>query len=174
MASGLRHGTARAAGLGRSHFGRFRGGKDTLNNLVCASFFYNRKKLNNGADVAYLLRDGRPTEEYLFAHGALPSEQAQLLRRHATIIESDWYFNRAIFNLRVSLQDEWAEFAARRGAVYWQKAALRRILAWQKHDLEAGTRSFTRRGLVRYPNAPDEVVPCINRSGISPRRYYHL
>jgi 5-methylcytosine-specific restriction endonuclease McrA len=36
-----------------------RKGGDTLENLVCASYFYNRKKLNNGSDCQYLFSEGR-------------------------------------------------------------------------------------------------------------------
>jgi 5-methylcytosine-specific restriction endonuclease McrA len=48
-----------------------RGGKDTLDNLVCASHVYNRKKLNNTRDRVYLFRNGQPTEDFFWIHGEL-------------------------------------------------------------------------------------------------------
>ena len=67
-----------------------RGGKDTIDNLVCASHFYNRKKLNNGSDRIYLFRDGRPTEDFFWTHGELSEAQAVMLRRHACLTEADY------------------------------------------------------------------------------------
>jgi hypothetical protein len=43
-----------------------RGGKDTPENLVCASHFYNEKKRNNGRDNAYLFTNGRPTDIFFW------------------------------------------------------------------------------------------------------------
>jgi hypothetical protein len=130
-----------------------RGGKDTLDNLVCASHFYNRKKLNNGSDCQYLFSCGAPTEIFYFTHGALSIQQAQLLKSHSGILVSDWYFNRAIFNLMVAVWDELAKNDATRTRDYWMAAAQKRMTAWQK--LSVGVPSFEDRGLVRFPDADD-------------------
>jgi hypothetical protein len=52
-----------------------RGGKDTLENLVCASSFYNCKKLNNGSDCQYLFSEGAPTEIFYFIGQTLLRER---------------------------------------------------------------------------------------------------
>lgn len=132
-----------------------RGGRDTLDNLVCASFFYNRKKLNNGADCDYLFRDGRPTETYFFTHGELSTEQGRLLARHSCLTESDWYFNRAVYNIMVALADDFAEVDVRRKHNYWLGSAYKRLTAWRKYSGETDGRAFVRRGLVRFPDSPD-------------------
>lgn len=132
-----------------------RGGKDTLDNLVCASHFYNRKKLNNGGDRRYLFRDGRPTEEFFWTHGELSETQADLLRRHACLTEPDWYFNRALFNIRVALGDETDGVDVVRDRAYWLQSAGKRLATWRKLADDPTPASFLRRGLVRFPGAPD-------------------
>ena len=48
-----------------------RGGADALENLVCASFFHNSKKTNNGSDTGYLFRQGQSTETFFWNHGVI-------------------------------------------------------------------------------------------------------
>jgi hypothetical protein len=136
---------------------RSRKGDDTLDNLVCASYFYNRKKLNNAADRQYLFREGRPTDAFFWNHGELTVQQATLLRDHAKLDASDWYFNRAIFNVMVAIGDELAGAKAVRTREYWLGSARKRVLTWRK--LTGGDpRTFQRRGLVRYPKSPDTTL----------------
>jgi len=132
-----------------------RGGKDTLDNLVCASFFHNRKKLNNTSDRNYLFRNGAPTNMFFQTHGEVSDPQAQLLQRHARIIEADWHFNRALFNIRVALDDEAYGADVVRGRGYWLASAYKRLSTWRKISDDANVASFGRRGLIRYPSAPD-------------------
>lgn len=129
-------------------------GKDKLDNLVCASFFYNRKKLNNGSDRQYLFKEGRPTETFFWTHGELTSQQAQILSRHKAIEESDWYFNRALFNITVAIGDELAKANAVRTREYWLAAAQKRMAVWKKLTC-SHPKTFARRGLVRFPHSPD-------------------
>jgi hypothetical protein len=131
-----------------------RKGKDTLENLVCASYFYNRKKLNNGSDRQYLFSEGRPTETFFWTHGELTLQQASLLKSHAGLQESDWYFNRAIFNVMVAIADELAMADAVRTREYWLGSARKRMATWR--NLTGGdSNTFALRGLVRYPHAAD-------------------
>jgi hypothetical protein len=132
-----------------------RGGKDELDNLVCASHFYNRKKLNNGADRSYLFLNGRPTEHFFWTYGELSEAQATILRRHACLSETDWYFNRALFNIRVALGNEADRVEATRDRTYWLRSATKRLKTWRSLSGPVGAASFIRRGLVRYPSAPD-------------------
>ena len=108
------------------------GGKDAVDNLVCASYFHNRKKLNNGSDRSYLFRDGRPTADFFWTHGELSDAQATALRRHACLTETDWYFNRALYNVRIGLHDEATGFIAVRDRDYWLAAARKRLVAWRR------------------------------------------
>jgi hypothetical protein len=131
-----------------------RGGNDTLENLVCASFFYNSKKTNNGSDTAYLFRNGQPTETFFWNHGYISAEQAIILRRHENICENDWYFNRAIFNLKCAMHDNWQRSTPVRTPEYWQRSAYKRLTIWRRKTT-ASQRDFLRRSLVRFPNAPN-------------------
>lgn len=136
---------------------RSRGGTDTLDNLVCASFFYNRKKLNNSSDKEYLFKGGKPTDTFFMTHGNVSQEQSELLKRHQGLVVSDWYFNRAIFNIMVAIGDELAKADVVRTRGYWLTAAQKRMAIWRRMtggDVE----SFTRRGLVHSPNAEDIKV----------------
>jgi hypothetical protein len=131
-----------------------RGGNDTLENLVCASFFYNSKKTNNGSDTAYLFRDGQPTEIFFWNHGYLSTEQAVIMRRHAKLCETDWYFNRAIYNLSCAMHDNWLRSASVRTPEYWQRSAYKRLAIWRQKATPK-ERGFLKRSLVRFPDAPD-------------------
>jgi hypothetical protein len=130
-----------------------RGGKDTLDNLVCASYFYNSKKLNNGSDCQYLFSKGQPTETFFSTHGELSPQQALLLTRHRKIEVSDWYFNRAVFNIMVAIENELLKAEPVRDRDYWLRSARKRIEVWKK--LTRGTASFQSRGLVQFPEAED-------------------
>lgn len=130
-----------------------RGGKDTLENLVCASLFYNCKKLNNGSDCQYLFSEGAPTEIFYFTHGELSSQQASLLNSHKNITAPDWYFNRAIYNVMVAIQNDLAKVDATRDREYWLTSARKRIETWKK--MTSAISSFESRGLVRFPDAED-------------------
>ena len=130
-----------------------RGGLDTVENLVCASHFYNRKKSHNGRDNQYLFRSGRPTEMFYWSHGTLSNEQIAMLRQHAAITESDWYFNRALWNLIVAMDDQWVGEETTRSTSFWINSAMKRLISWRK--VSAGVRSFEDRGLVTNPHEPD-------------------
>lgn len=133
---------------------RSRKGTDTLDNLVCASYFYNRKKLNNGSDRQYLFSEGKPTETYLWTHGELTNQQAKLLKSHAALQESDWYFNRAIYHFMVAIDDELDGVDVVRKRDFWLEAAAKKMSIWRK--LTGGDpRAFVDRGLVKYPQAAD-------------------
>jgi hypothetical protein len=132
-----------------------RGGKDTLDNLVCASFFYNAKKRSNGADNVYLFKNGLPTEQYFWLHLELSAEQAEIIRRHARLDEADWYFNRALSSVCIALQLEWSGTDAVRNVDYWLRAAWKRLVIWRRMVGDTDASAFVRRGLVRFPEAPD-------------------
>jgi hypothetical protein len=132
-----------------------RGGKDTLDNLVCASYFYNAKKRSNGADNIYLFKNGLPTEQYFWLHSELSAEQAEVIRRHACLDETDWYFNRALTSVCVALDLEWRGTHAVRNVDYWLRSASKRLTIWRRMVGDTDASTFVRRGLVRFPDAPD-------------------
>lgn len=126
-------------------------GKDTVENLVCASAFYNSKKSGNGADNCYLFRNGRPTDYFFWNHPGLSVDQADILVRHMGVSPLDWHFNRALSQLNFKL---WQTYVGKKDG--WTKkivpAAARHLLDWHK---KGGVNDFRKRGLVRYPRSPD-------------------
>jgi hypothetical protein len=132
-----------------------RGGVNAIDNLVCASAFYNHKKRNNTNDQSYLFRDGAPTETFYWTHGDLSAEQMDTLARHACLTESDWYFNRALCNVLLALDVDWKAANVARKPKYWLDAAQRHLVAWRRSSGGVGDKSFLQRRLVRYPKAPD-------------------
>jgi hypothetical protein len=133
-----------------------RGGKDHLDNLVCASYFHNVKKLNNSADRVYLFRNGLPTEEYFYTYGELSSSQANLLKSHSALTESDWYFNRALYNLLIAV--ETGGLGRTRTPEYWIRSAFKRLERWRSVAEQPYSESFITRGLVRFSRAPDVLL----------------
>jgi hypothetical protein len=134
-----------------------RGGSDGLDNLVCATYFYNRKKSNNGADNAPFFREGHPTEIFFQLHAEIDGSLAARLVRHSAIVESDWYFNRALASILVLLDQKWRAPSVEyvRGVDYWQKSAAHRLADWRRMERDAGPEWFLRRGIVRHPESPD-------------------
>lgn len=132
-----------------------RGGGNTVDNLVCASAFYNYKKRNNTSDQSYLFGGGRPTKTFYWTHGELSAEQTEMLVGHAHLTESDWYFNRALSNILVALHADWDGAKFTRTSRYWLASAHKRLVTWRRLSGELGAASFVRRGLVRYPKAAD-------------------
>ncbi len=132
-----------------------RGGGNTIENLVCASAFNNYKRRNNTADRSYLFKDGRPTSAFFWSQGELSPDQARVLADHAPLTDSDWYFNRGVSNVLIALDVDWEGAKVVRGPSYWLKAACKHFATWRRLSGEEDATSFLRRGLVRYPDAPD-------------------
>jgi hypothetical protein len=121
-----------------------RGGKSTLDNLVCASFSHNSKKRNNGADNAYLFLNGKPTYFYWEMFGRISPMLASRMRRE--FVAADWYFNRAVANTLVALKHRYFGLKRTRTARYWFGSALKRLEAHR--DLASTAPSMRQRGLV--------------------------
>lgn len=144
---------------------RSRKGNDSIENLVCASHFYNSKKVNNGRDNAYLFYGGEPTEWFFWVHGELSAEQTETLARHAKIAKADWYLNRCLMNLTNALQIDWSKRVVVRQMDYWLGAAHKCLVAWRRISGETGPDTFQDRELVRYPTAPDvQLMLSLTRS----------
>ena len=134
-----------------------RGGASDPSNGVCASHTFNAKKRHNTADNAYLYERGLPTWRYFSIFGPLRSKQIGRLNRLASLVISDWYFNRAItlvligFDYRCRL--ELYEERTHRDDRYWFRAAYRKLAEHQR----LSTDSLEKRGIVIKPT---EVQRC--------------
>jgi len=128
-----------------------RGGSSLPDNLVCASYSYNSKKRNNSADNTYLFRNGKPTYFYWHNFGEVTAAQARFMARN--FLPADWYFNRALANILVALNNRYWHRKRSRGTGYWLKAAAKKLAVYRK--LAADCPSMASRGLLSNPLTAD-------------------
>lgn len=125
------------------------GGRAGLANGVCASFPYNWAK-RHGTSGVLLFIAGRPNSDYYTLYGALRPEIVEHLRRFARLHPSDWYLNRALFQVRKGAagrstrRRDGAKFT--RTVDYYAESALRYLDRWRR--LAEGTPSPRSRGLL--------------------------
>lgn len=110
--------------------------------------------MNNGSDKQYLFVGGKPTEIFYWTHGEISESQSVMLKRNQVLKESDWYFNRAIFNLLVPLADEYYGEEVVRRRDYWIASAWKRLQTWRRMT-DGDVRTFQKRGLVKFPKSDD-------------------
>jgi hypothetical protein len=131
-----------------------RGGGDTADNLVCASSSANYSRGNNTRDQRYLFRAGIPSYEFfLQSAGVLDRSFVADFKRYSALVDSDWYFNRAIGNLLIWCENRYE--SRTRGHTYWCASAHKRLKKWKELVSLEKTKSFEQRKLVRYPDSPD-------------------
>ncbi len=136
-----------------------RGGKAEISNGVCASYTFNVKKRNNGADNNYFFEAGTPTPTYFRFYGPLPKALTYQLDRFSHLEVSDWFFNRCLFNLFLGFtyrcDKKWYGQTRSRTDDYWFKAAWRRLQIHQRLVCENQTASMESRKILRKPILPD-------------------
>jgi hypothetical protein len=112
-----------------------RGGLADLDNGLCASWLYNRLKRDVGGTMP-LFFAGLPTVDFYTFYETVPDAIAVHLRRFKTLHYSDWYFNRAVFQVRIAgaqSEEKRADGQAfARGLEYRSKAALKFLTQWRK------------------------------------------
>jgi hypothetical protein len=109
-----------------------RGGASTIENGVCASWHYNKKKNASEKKPEFLFFKGKPRALYFKQRSRLPLGVVRDLERLGTLHHSDWYFNRAIF--RVLLGVDWLDNGVgvrTRDDRYYAAAALKAIRKWR-------------------------------------------
>lgn len=137
------------------------GGKSTVENGICASYFFNQKKKDNGSDNQFFYRDGWPTQTFFDVYEEIPERIAQNLRRLEALETSDWFFNRALNHLLIAV--DWLYEKARgvrykRDVRYYAKAALKKLQFWRDTATRPEPDSFFERGLVQPPLSPDQEL----------------
>lgn len=111
-----------------------RGGSGDAANGVCASSWANSKKSNNSRDSAYFFREGRPTENFLFAVGVVsPAVQTQL-ERLSGIVASDWYLARAGKDVLLAVQEAAWPSGKKRTPDYWCGSAEKYLRKWRRRS----------------------------------------
>lgn len=135
-----------------------RGGRSNIENGVCASYSMNVKKGANTRDNLYFFRCGHPTEAYFSLIGCVPSEVAYRLRR--SVKDSDWYFNRALAQVMIAVEDIALgnEGGYKRKAPMWARSAIRRLRTWRKMTGKKGYADMQSRGLLPLKPTEDQRV----------------
>ncbi|RZM75018.1 HNH endonuclease [Leptolyngbya iicbica] len=134
-----------------------KGGGNSIDNGICASYFYNSKKRANSHDNKHLFFAGKPTREFFYFYETVSIEIAEHLRRFANVSLSDWYFNRAAYRFMIALyrlrMQSFGKTYARTES-YYAKAAMKMLKAWKKLIKIEGT--FEQRGLMNSPISTDQ------------------
>ncbi len=128
-----------------------RGGSSDPTNGVCAGHTFNAKKRHNTAGNAYLFENGLPTWRFFSIFGPLGNAQIARLGRLASLVISDWYFNRAIALILLGF-DYRCQFQLyhenpHRDDRYWFRAAYRKLAAHQR----LSDYTLEKRGIVIKP-----------------------
>jgi hypothetical protein len=180
----------RHRGLGRSHHAGESRGLAELENGSCSSGLYNWLK-RDSAQTMPLFFAGRPKEDFFTYYEQVSPELAAHLRRFGSLHFSDWYFNRAIYHVRLAMAIDGTPRkdgkAFSRGLDYWVKAASKQLLQWSKLVAKEEPGDFGARGLLpsqpshdhelllTLVDAPDDLLHIIKKvaleltSGARPR-----
>lgn len=114
-----------------------RGGDNSIENGICASYFYNAKKRDNLHDNKFMFRNGRPTSHFFYFYECVPADVADHLSRFAHAQPSDWYLNRAFFRFMLGLSSIRARQTGKvriRDERYYAKSALKILTQWKNQS----------------------------------------
>lgn len=124
-----------------------RGGLAEVDNGACACWLYNYGRGNNRVNV-YMFRRGQPTADFVAIHETVPVAFIDHISRFTVLHWSDWYFNRAVFNVLLAAakgrRKDGGPF--KRDADYRANAAMNFLETWATGATE--TTSFKDRGLL--------------------------
>ena len=136
-----------------------KGGLSTLDNGVCAGWFYNYTKAAKTEESKYLFRNGSVTEHF----AALPEVSRSLINQQIdsfhSLDYSDWYFNRSLW--RAMLGAQWLAFPNskyKRDVEYYSKAAWKTIVSWRRITAKEQTARLEDRDLVPDKMYADQEI----------------
>ncbi|MBX3743485.1 MAG: HNH endonuclease [Akkermansiaceae bacterium] len=147
---------------------RASGGTSTVSNGICASSFHNSKKSSNGRDNCYLFDEGEPTDYHFWNVGTVSQDQLRQLKRLSRIQASDWYFNRAIYQL---FKAAGGDRSHQRGVAYYKKAARTFLGKFIQLNQKADLPDFTERKLVLHPAQSDVKLLLQLQGGEAPKLF---
>lgn len=138
-----------------------RGGGADLDNGACASWVFN--KVRGTGQVIRLFADGYPTQDWFTLFEVVPRSIASRLQRFANLHPSDWYFNRAVFQVQhgAALTAESRRRdrkSRRRGPDYWGRAAFGYLATWREIVAAECPASMKARGLLPSRPSADQKV----------------
>ncbi len=128
---------------------------------VCVSDLFRRRQKGEGREPVVFFREGRATADYLYFLGIVPEEVSRSMRRLSKLHSSDWYFNRAVVNTMLAVEDRWLRRRGRqyrRDTQHFARAALRALEAWRKEATRAGVQTLEARGIAPKSPSPDQQL----------------
>jgi hypothetical protein len=128
---------------------------------VLVSDKFRTRAKDEGREPVVFFREGRATAEYLYFLGIVPEQLTRNLRRLARLHVSDWYFNRAVVNTMLAVEDRWLRKRGRsyrRDSQHFARAALRALAAWRKALASSEVPTFEARGMVPKAPSPDQQL----------------
>lgn len=114
-----------------------KGGDNSIENWICASSFFNSKKRDNSNDNKFLFKDWKTTQYFYTAQWFYTDELFNHLKYFKNIHFSDWFFNRALQNLMISIEIKHNPYDTKWNLIkrdfnYWINATNKRLIEWKK------------------------------------------
>jgi len=110
---------------------------NSIENWICASSFYNSKKKDNSHDNKFFFKNWNPTEYFFYVNWNFTEELWIYLKNMNNIHYSDWYFNRVIKNVMITVDIlnnpydiKWN--LVKRTEIYWLNAWFKKLKEWKK------------------------------------------
>ncbi len=125
------------------------GGGAELDNGICASETFNKKKRDNTSDNIHFTKEGRITKDFIQVFGVPSEKLVSQLSRLSNLASADWFFNRSItciytaFDWRCNV--EFHNKVRKRDDTYWLKSAWKRLQTYRKKKSSSG---ILKRGLI--------------------------
>lgn len=135
-----------------------RGGESSVENGVCASWFYNYSR-GNGVSAPLLFYRGKPTAAFLFVYDQIPETIASNLHRLGKLHYSDWYLNRAIWRFCLGLHwlnDSQSGQKHSRDDKYYARASFKFLLEWRSIVMREKIPSLEDRDIISTKLAEDQ------------------
>ena len=140
-----------------------KGGDASLDNGVLCNFLHNYIRGEQRPPLR-LFDGGLPNLDAFWLLGRMPPEILEHIDRFAVLQPSDWYFNRAVGQLRVAAAMVYRPKRVDgkdlvRGLDYRCRAAVKRLKEWRSVSAAEGTSSLSDRDLLpRRPRPDHELV----------------
>lgn len=118
------------------------GGGAELDNGICASETFNKKKKDNTSDNIYFVKEGKVTKDYIQVFGKPSKELVSQLNRLSNLTDADWFFNLSLtcvytaFNWKCNV--EFHNIVKKRDDTYWMKSAWKQLQTYSKKRPDKG------------------------------------
>lgn len=138
-----------------------KGGRAVVENGLCASWVFNKLKRDVGGTMPLFIA-GLPTADFLTYYEIIPEAIGAHLQRFAALHFSDWFYNRAVFQVLLAAAQEGERRADgkpfARGLDYRCKAAMKYLVQWAKFVDQTSPADFASRALLPRESSLDHEL----------------